>query len=208
MSSRRENFFSPYNTFPYFTKETLRAGAERFKLPLSTFNDFINKSLKNGEIIYLKRGHYVTRLFYEAHKTETGYLFFLANVLLKPSYVSLEAALQYYGFFAEAINFTVTSVTNKLPRQFKNRTGLYVYRNITENLFTGLKIVKDKFEFVIALPHKAIFDYLYYHTHCFTKNVHSDLLEELRIDTDTLSPNEKKSLIILIKRFTSIQMHL
>ncbi|MBI4995259.1 hypothetical protein HZC21_06535 [Candidatus Peregrinibacteria bacterium] len=208
MLSRRNSFFSPYLEFPYFTKEVLRASADQFGIPESTFNSFIAKALKNGEIVHLKRNHYVARTFFEKHRTDSSYLFFLANALLEPSYVSLEAALQYYGLFAEAVNYTITSVTTKLPRQFKNRTGIYFYRNITESLFTGFKMLKENFEFALALPHKAIFDYLYYRTNRFTKNVHADLLEEFRIDSSELSSTEKENLRKLVAQFTFVKISL
>lgn len=208
MSSNRESFFSQYISFPYFTKKLLHVSAAQFGIPASTLNSYIYKSLRDGQIISLKRNHYVTREFYEAHKTETSYLFFLANALLKPSYISLETALQYYGLFAEAVPYAVSSITTKLPRHFENRLGIYSYRNITERLFTDFKIVKKEFEFVIASPPKAIFDYLYYYTHGFIKNVHPDLLEDLRIDTDELVPKDKQLLTKLLKSFTSVKMRL
>lgn len=208
MSSRRETFFSSFNRFPYFTKEMLYAAARRFNMPQSTLNSYIYKGLRNTQIISLKRNYYVTRSFYDAHKTDTTYFFSLANTLLKPSYVSLEAALQYYGLFAEAVNYTITSVTLKLPRTFQNRMGTYSYRKINEKLFTDFQGIKGNFEFTIALPHKAIFDYIYYHTNCFTKNIHVNLLEELRIDTDSLPLEEKENLAALLSGFTSIKMHI
>lgn len=208
MSSKRTVFFSSLNEFPHFTKELLQQFAGKFSVPKSTLNSYIYKALKNGEILSLKRNYYVTRSFYEKHKTDTGYLFSLSNILLKPSYISLESALQYYGLFAEAIDYVVTSVTLKLPREFKNRTGRSTYRKINEKLFNGFHVVGDEFKFIIALPHKAIFDYMYYYTHCFTKNVHPDLLEELRIDTDPISRYEKKKLKKLIAQFTPIKIRL
>ncbi|MFH0820813.1 MAG: hypothetical protein V1908_03500 [Candidatus Peregrinibacteria bacterium] len=204
MISKRETLFSLYHRFPYFTKESLRVSANRFELSENSLNAYIDLGLRSGQIISLKRSYYVTREFYETHKTETSYLFFLANALVKSSYVSLETALQYYGLFAEAVPYAVSSVTTGLPMHFKNRLGLYAYRNITEKLFTDFKIEKKEFEFVIALPHKAIFDYLYYYTRCFTKNVHPDILEDLRIDTDELPLSDKKKLLKLIVPFTSI----
>lgn len=208
MLSRRNTFFSSLNEFPYFTKEMLRQSAGKFSIPESTLDSYIYKALKNGEILNLKRNYYVTRFFYEKNKTDTSYLFLLSSILLKPSYVSLETALQYYGLFAEAVNYVVTSVTLKLPREFRNRTGRYSYRKINEKLFDGFQIVEDKFNFTIALPHKAIFDYLYYHTNRFTKNVHPDLLEELRIDASGISREEKEKLKELIGQFTKIKFHL
>jgi len=186
----------------------LRQSARKFSVPGSTLDSYIYKALKNGEVLSLKRNYYVTRSFYEKHRTDPGYLFSLSNILLKPSYISLESALQYYGLFAEAIHYVVTSVTLKLPREFKNRTGRSTYRKINEKLFNGFHVVGDEFKFIIALPHKAIFDYMYYYTHCFTKNVHPDLLEELRIDTDPISRDEKKKLKKLIAPFTPIKIRL
>ena len=209
MASRRETFFSLFSELPYFTRESLRESANKFSLTGSTFNSYIYKALKNGQIISLKRNYYVTRIFYEKHKTDTGYLFSLANILLKPSYISLETALQYYGLFAEAVNYTITSVTLKLPREFKvKKIGVCSYRKISEKLFTGFKSIKGDFDFVIALPHKAVFDYLYYYTNRFTKNVHSDLLEELRIDVAALPEEEKSALKNLLADYTSIKLHI
>lgn len=202
----RDAFFSAYADFPYFTKELLSAAVKKFSIANSTFNSYIYKALKDGQIISLKRNYYVTRSFFDKHKTDTGYLFSLANILLKPSYVSLETALQYYGIFAESVNYTITSVTAALPREFKNRTGVYSYRNIGEKLFTGFKSVKGDFDFMIALPHKAIFDYLYYYTNRFTKNVHADLLEELRIDMSMLPKEEKIALGDLVRNFTPVKL--
>lgn len=208
MSSLRNTFFSAFADFPYFTKELLLASAKKFSISGSALNSYIYKALKEGQIISLKRSHYVARIFYEKHKTNTGYLFSLANILLKPSYISLETALQYYGLFAEAVNYSITSVTTKLPRKFNNRAGIYSYRSISKKLFTGFKTIKGDFDFVIALPHKAVFDYLYYHTSRFTRNVHPDLPEELRIDTDALPAGEKTALRDLITHFTSIKIRL
>jgi predicted transcriptional regulator of viral defense system len=208
MTSRRNIYFSSLNEFPYFKKELLSQFAEKFSITKNTLNSYIYKSLKDGEILRLKRNYYVTRFFYEKNKTDTSYIFLLSNILLEPSYISLESALQYYGLFAEAVNYIVTSVTLKLPRVFKNRTGRYSYRKINEKLFSDFQIIEDKFNFTIARPYKAIFDYLYYHTNCFTKNVHEDLLEELRIDTNSILQDEKKKLKTLIAKFTPIKIRL
>lgn len=206
MRLKRDTIFSTFIDFPYFTKEQLRISVIKFSVPQSTLNSYIYKAIRDGQIISLKRNYYVTRAYYEKHKTDTSYLFSLANILLKPSYISLETALQYYGLFAEAVNYSITSVSLKLPRGFNNRMGNYSYRNINEKLFTGFKSIKGSHDFLIALPHKAVFDYLYYYTNRFTKNVHPDLLEVLRIDTDSLPEEEEIALKQMLKNFTSINI--
>jgi hypothetical protein len=208
MQSGRSVFFSHFVTFPFFTKAQLRAECDKFSITDSTLNSYIYKSLRDGDIISLKRNYYVTRNFYDVHKTDMSYLFSLANILLQPSYISLQSALQYYGLFAEAVNYAITSVTIKLPRKFENRLSRYFYRNMNEKLFTDFQTIKGNFTFTIAIPHKAIFDYLYYQTNRFTQNVHSDILEELRIDTDSLDTKEKKALGRLISRFTSTKINI
>lgn len=205
---RRDTFFSSFNDYPYFTKDQLRALVNKFSMRESALNSYIYKGLRDKQIISLKKNYYVTHLFFEKHKIDTSYLFSLANVLLRPSYISLETALQYYGLFAEAVHYSYTSVTQKLPRQFTNRLGNYSYRNIKENLFADFTTIKGNFEFTIALPHKAVFDYLYYYTKRFIKNVHPDLLEELRINVDALPKEEKKSLKDIIATYTSEKIRL
>lgn len=205
---QRDTFFSSFVDYPYFTKNQLRSLADKFSIPESTFNSYIHKGLRDKQIISLKRNYYVARLFFEKNKTDVSYLFLLSNALLKPSYISLETALQYYGLFAEAVHYNYTSVTQKLPRLFANRAGNYSYRRINEKLFSGFTTLKENFEFTIALPHKAVFDYLYYQTRYFTRNVHPDIFEELRIDAHALSKGEKKSLKDLLARYTSIKIRL
>jgi hypothetical protein len=99
-------------------------------------------------------------------------------------------------------------VTLQLPRKFKNRFGVFSYRHITKDLFSGFYYHKETFEYAIAYPHKAIFDYLYYHTNRFTKNIHPDILEDLRIDTDELSDEEKGKLENLLSKYTSIKINI
>ncbi len=205
---RKDAFFSHFSGLPYFTREQLQISAEKFSIPKSTLNSYISKGLKEAQIFSFKKNHYVTRAFFETYKTDTSYLFSLANILVKPSYISLETALQYYGLFAEAVHYHYTSITTKLPRRFMTRAGNYSYRNIKEPLFSGFTTIKDSFEFTIALPHKAVFDYLYYSTNRFTKRVHPDLLEEVRIDVAELSSQEKRRLLSLLSEFTSVKIRL
>lgn len=205
---RRESFLSSFSNAPYFTKGQLRVLAEKFSVPTSTLNSYISKGLKEKQIIGLKNNYYVMSGFFEKHRNDSDYLFSLANMLLTPSYISLDTALQYYGMFSEAVHYNYTSVTSKLPRRFMTRAGSYSYRNIKESLFDGFVTIKGGFEFTIALPHKAVFDYVYYYTKHFTKNVHPDLFEELRIDTDMLSRFEKKHLVNLLAEFTAIKFRI
>ncbi|MBU1110138.1 hypothetical protein KKB83_00775 [Patescibacteria group bacterium] len=199
----RNSFFSQFNNFPYFTKQALSLSASNFEMKPALLNSYVAKALKKGELISLKRGCYVTRIFYEENKVDSSYIFFLANNLLIPSYVSLESALQYYGLLAEALNTFRTSITTKLPREYENSLGIYSYRSISDDLFSGFCTIKGSFEFTIAEPHKAVFDYLYYQTDRFTCSFSENILASLRIDVESLAKKEKEKLKRLISKFTA-----
>jgi hypothetical protein len=198
----RNTFFSQFEDLPYFSKELIKVAAQKFEMSDDKLAFYISSSLKKRELISLKRGVYTTAKFYDEHKTDLSYIFYLANRLASPSYISLEAALQYYGILTEAVTVFRTSVTTKLPRKFHNRLGVYSYNNITGIFFGDFKLVKGKFPFLIAKPYKAVFDYLYYKTAQFSAEINADILEEFRLDLAMLSQSDKKLLAKLIKKAT------
>ena len=94
-------------------------------------------------------------------KIDQTVLFYFANKIYQPSYVSLEAALYYYGIIPEAV-FTTTSISTLKTKEFKNKYSLITYKNIKRNCFFGYKLVqKENFTFKIADIEKALLDYLY-----------------------------------------------
>jgi len=94
-------------------------------------------------------------------KIDQTVLFYFANKIYQPSYVSLEAALYYYGIIPEAV-FTTTSISTLKTKEFKNKYSLITYKNIKQNCFFGYKLVqKENFTFKIADIEKALLDYLY-----------------------------------------------
>ncbi len=112
---------------------------------------------EKGYIIKIKNGHYC---FSELDKTES-LLYAVANKIYKPSYVSLESALGYYGFIPEGV-FICTSVTSKNRRNYENALGTFLYQEIKPALFFGYTLIeKDNASFKIAEPEKALLDFFY-----------------------------------------------
>ena len=94
-------------------------------------------------------------------KIDETVLFYIANKIYQPSYVSLETALHYYGIIPEAV-FTISSITTLKTQKFKNKQGFYTYTNIKSNYFFGYELVqKKKYTFRIANIEKTLLDYLY-----------------------------------------------
>ncbi len=92
-------------------------------------------------------------------------LFLVANKIYAPSYVSLESAFSYYQFIPEAV-FRTTSISTLKTAKFDTPIGFFQYRNIKPSLFWGYRLIRQKEAslsawYKIALPEKAIIDYLY-----------------------------------------------
>jgi predicted transcriptional regulator of viral defense system len=85
----------------------------------------------------------------------------LAMKIYPPSYLSLEFALNYHGIIPD-IPGIYTSVTTRKTMRYRNAFGNFAYRKIKKELFTGYKTVtQNNISYNMALPEKAIFDYLY-----------------------------------------------
>lgn len=141
--------------------------------------------------------------FFDKNKDDISYLFYIANILRTPSYISSWTALQHYNLATEIIH-TTTSVTNKVTRNYQTKIGNFGYQSIKGKLFTDFTLTKGKFDFFIASPAKALFDLLYFKTRRFSgvnvDNVKS-LISSLRIDFYEMDKNEQNKFFSMIKKY-------
>lgn len=188
------NLLEGLKTMPYLSKDSVQQLGTQLELSEGTIDNYISRYFKRRQLHKLKRGFYVSADFLEKHGLDTSYVFYLANVLRTPSYVSSWTALQYYDLTTEAI-LTVTSVTPKITRTYQTKAGTFIYQSINREFFTDFSLVKGTFEFFIASPSKALFDLLYFRTHQFrgtSRDKVMALVEELRIDFDEMNDSEQK----------------
>ena len=131
----------------------------RLKEDKQAIRNQLNRWLKRGLIIALKRGVY---LLNENDRGVNPGRAFIANQLYAPSYVSLEYALNFYGLIPEMV-YDVTSVTTRKTLRLKNKLGNFIYQHIKPESFRGFKAVKEDsgLSFFIAEPEKAVVDFLY-----------------------------------------------
>ncbi|KKP47930.1 MAG: hypothetical protein UR39_C0002G0033 [Candidatus Woesebacteria bacterium GW2011_GWA1_33_30] len=94
-----------------------------------------------------------------------------ANIILSPSYISLESALSYYGILPQ-FTYSITSVTTQKSRKYKIKTKEYDYTKIQKAIFSDF-VKKDNF--LIAIPEKALIDLIY----LASKNIGSLNLSDL-----------------------------
>ena len=138
------------------------------------FNQRLVEWQKKG---YIKK---IVRKYYIFSDTEINeqLLFLTANKIYKPSYISFETALAYYGLIPESV-YKITSAATKKTYNFNTPLGKLSYHTLHKKLFFGYKLMAYKKEsFIIASAEKALLDFFYINEHIKTK---TDILE-LRIN--------------------------
>jgi len=130
--------------------------------------------VKERKLIRLKRGIYLLGEYQIKDQ------FSLASILCKPSYISLETALNSLGIIPD-IPAAVTSVTVNKTCQFKTDEGIFIYHKIKKELFFGYtKIKRGPFVYFIAQPEKAVLDYLYFKS----RGIYPKSLLEVRFEIE------------------------
>lgn len=144
----------------------------------------LNRWVKSGKLIQLKRGTYILNEIYQKKAVNH---FYIANNLVWPSYISLEKALEHWGLIPEAVH-EYTSITSKRPQSIKTKIANFSYRNIKSSLFWGYQsFTQSDLVYFIATPEKALLDLFYYHPGQITNNY----LDGLRLQNTEILDLEK-----------------
>ena len=169
-----QNFKQKTKSLPLFSTSMLSSLVKNYdvlKVQLSMWK-------KKGLISALRKGLYV--LSREERQIEPS-LFYLANQIFIPSYVSLESALAYYNLIPEFVA-AITSITVRKTCKFKNEFGLFTYQHVMPECYTGFEIVQEsqKIKVLMALPEKAVVDFLYLNLSKFSVLDHLIFTESYR----------------------------
>jgi predicted transcriptional regulator of viral defense system len=117
--------------------------------------------LNKGEVVSLKKGFYILRSAYEKEPDKQTYLEYIANQMLRPSYLSLEYVLSKYGILSEPVR-VISSVSLKSSREFNKSLATWRFYSLPSSLFTGYKLKYFKKQVIMeASLAKALFDFLY-----------------------------------------------
>lgn len=101
--------------------------------------------------------------YFSDQEVNEPFLYYTANELYSPSYISLESALSRYGFIPEGV-FQVTSCTTLKTNSFDTPIGSFAYRHLKPSLFFGYQLEEwEDHRYAIAGPEKTLIDYLYLH---------------------------------------------
>jgi hypothetical protein len=203
-----EKRIKEYTNAP-LTRHLLLEILREYKRP----NDKISELMKKGELISLRRGLYVPGPQTELPMPAS---FLIANHLRGPSYVSLDAALSYWGFILER-TFEISSVTVKPSKKYTTPIGRFGYQQLPTPYYSyGIRSVEltPNQLVLMASPEKAICDKIVLTPHVNLRSIkqtRSFLLDDLRIDEQDLrklnletiatwisEAPKKNSLIVLI----------
>jgi predicted transcriptional regulator of viral defense system len=145
----------------------------------ATYPEFNRNNLgrwvKQDYLIRLRQGYYA----FPEYRESAEYALWIANIIYKPSYVSLHTALSFYGIIPEAVP-QIMSMTTLKTITFRNDFGEYSYKNIKPDMMFGydLREMEGGRRIMFATPEKALIDLLYLYSFYNTERD----LEELRLD--------------------------
>jgi predicted transcriptional regulator of viral defense system len=144
-------FEKTFRDFPIFSIRDIK----------KRYPDFDNRRLvewqQKGYILKIRRGFYC----FKEHGRDENFLYYAANKIYSPSYVSFESALNYYSIIPEG-TFTITSATTRNTANFETTIGNYTFRHLKSMLFFAYKLIQGNgFTIKIAEPEKVILDYFY-----------------------------------------------
>lgn len=172
--------------FQNFRKEMFELGCFTSTQAYAMDTEFDKNSLgrwvKKGLLVKLRNGHYT----FSEYIGESGFALYIANRIYRPSYISLQTALSFYGLIPESV-VQMTSVTTLKTASFRNRFGTYSYKTIRPNLMFGYDVrpLSGNRSLFLAKPEKALLDILYLYPFYNTK----EELEALRLDPYFMQDN-------------------
>lgn len=151
-------------------------------------NDKISEWVKSGQLLSIRRGLYIPGLESDLPVPEP---FLIANHMRGPSYVSLEAALSYWGFIPERV-YEITSVTMKTAKKYNTPAGRFSYQHLPSPYYSfGIESIEltPKQNALIASREKAVCDKVIFTsgiTLRSTRQTKDFLIEDLRMDENML----------------------
>ncbi|HUM62767.1 MAG TPA: hypothetical protein PKZ26_03750 [Anaerolineaceae bacterium] len=203
----KSTILSSLDSFPYFTIEAVKQLLGDESAAAGTIQTALYRWMKAGQIIQLKKGVYMTRRFFEAHRAEADFAPMVSAILIPQSYLSLQYILQRNAILTE-MTYPVTAVTLKQTRVFENKLGTFTYRNIKADLYQGFTITEYLgIPIAKATVAKALFDFLYFRTWKGDKRPASfDLAEDLRLNLEEFQEKDQAEFATFVRMSKSRKM--
>lgn len=123
----------------------------------------VNRALKTGELIRVKRGVYILP---NSLRKNPVHPFALAQQIMPGSYISAESALAFHGWIPEAVRTVVSVSSKKKSISYQHDTfGLYVFKCMTTHAgYFYQSVARHKLQNQVALiaePVRALMDLIH-----------------------------------------------
>lgn len=129
--------------------------ANIFNTSLSGARIFLSRNTRLGYFIRLRKGIYSPADLQPSS-------FEIANMICKPSYISLEIALSFYHVIPETV-YSITSITTKHSQRIETLNQVFIYHKLNKSLYFGYEVVDmNSKKIIMATKEKSLLDYLYF----------------------------------------------
>lgn len=162
--------------------------------------NLVSKLSQNGWLVRIKKG-----LYHIADLTTRGFIgasnLIIAQILNRDSYISMEAALQYYGMFDQYLRI-ITCISIKRHCIVKVQEINYQFIKTNEKRFYGWQRVRVQGKIVkIAVLEKAILDILHFKRTIYSVDVVLEKLKEHKNDfnLERLNRYSEKQTITVVR---------
>jgi predicted transcriptional regulator of viral defense system len=166
-----------YISFKQKFKDRVLISSQEIKLCSPDFDDSqLYRWQRKKYLKKITRGKYI----FSDLEISTRHLYYIANKIYEPSYISLETALNIYGLIPEH-TYAQTSVSTKKTYSISSPICQFYYKRIKPSLYFGYLVEELKgVKYKIAHPEKALLDYFYLNPDIGS----SKQAEDLRIDLE------------------------
>lgn len=131
---------------------TLKNIQELWGMDPNTAKITAGRMAAKGIIYRYARGYYGLRKDFDANE--------FANIIVTPSYVSLQTALFTHGVSFQISNFITSTALINYQRKINNH--LFKYYAMKKPLFFNLEGIEYKSNYAIAKPERALLDCFYF----------------------------------------------
>jgi hypothetical protein len=136
----------------------------------------LSRWVKAGRLTRIRRRWY---LIEKPWRTREVPLSYVATQIVRPSYLSLEWALQHHGLIPDIVQ-NPTCVTTGRPRRIEALGRAFLYYHIQPELLRGFSLAPDEgWPVPVASAEKALFDKIYFYIQ--RRRFSEEWLKEMRL---------------------------
>lgn len=159
-----------------FSKEYTKASA----------HNRISFLIKTGWLMRIKRGLYLIIDKFTARSQSDISLLQISNALRDNSYISLNAALNYYQMF-DQYSKTITAITDEESKQYNFAGHIFKFSSVSKNFYFGFNKKMESGKIIkIADAEKALIDYLYLDSSFYSANLVFEKLKNYQESLDMI----------------------